>query len=43
VKAPPGRRIVITDDLGQRVRMSVDQLRVPVDEARSGRPSRGVR
>jgi len=31
------RRIVITDDFGQRVQMSVDQFQVLVEEARSGR------
>jgi hypothetical protein len=36
-EAPPERRIVITDDFGQRVQMSADQLRVLIDEARSGR------
>ena len=36
-EAPPERRIVITDDFGQRVQMSVDQLQVLVEEARSGR------
>ncbi len=35
--APPERRIVITDDFGQRVQMSVDQLQVLIEEARSGR------
>jgi hypothetical protein len=35
--AEPERRIVITDDFGQRVQMSVEQLRVLVEEARSGR------
>jgi hypothetical protein len=35
--APEERRIVITDDFGQRVQMSVDQLQVLVEEARSGR------
>ena len=35
--APEDRRIVITDDFGQRVQMSVDQLQVLVEEARSGR------
>lgn len=35
--APPERRIVITDDFGQRVQMSVDQFQVFIDEARSGR------
>jgi hypothetical protein len=36
-EAPPERRIVITDDFGQRVQMSADQLQVLIDEARSGR------
>jgi hypothetical protein len=36
-EAPPERRIVITDDFGQRVQMSVDQLQVLIEEARSGR------
>jgi len=36
-EAPPERRIVITDDFGQRVQMSEDQLLVLVEEARSGR------
>jgi hypothetical protein len=36
-EAPPERRIVITDDFGQRVQMSADQLQVLVEEARSGR------
>jgi hypothetical protein len=35
--APDDRRMVITDDFGQRVQMSVDQLQVLVAEARSGR------
>jgi hypothetical protein len=35
--APPEQRIVITDDFGQRVQMSVDQFQVFIDEARSGR------
>ncbi|MCK9877463.1 hypothetical protein MXD59_17075 [Frankia sp. Ag45/Mut15] len=34
--AAPERRIVITDDFGQRIQMSVEQLQVIVDEARSG-------
>jgi hypothetical protein len=34
--APPERRIVITDDFGQRVQMSVDQFRVLTEEARVG-------
>ncbi len=36
-EAPPARRIVITDDFGQRVQMSEDQFQVFVEEARSGR------
>ena len=36
-QAPPERRIVITDDFGQRVAMSADQFQVLVEEARSGR------
>ena len=36
-EASPERRIVITDDFGQRVQMSVDQLQVLIEEARSGR------
>ena len=35
--APPERRIVITDDFGQRVQMSTDQFAVLLEEARSGR------
>lgn len=34
--APEERRIVITDDFGQRVEMSLDQLRVLVDGVRFG-------
>ncbi|CAO5174889.1 conserved hypothetical protein [Frankia sp. AiPs1] len=34
--APAERRIVLTDDFGQRIQMSVAQLRVIVDEASSG-------
>ncbi len=33
---PEERRIVITDDFGQRIQMSVAQLRVIVDDARAG-------
>jgi hypothetical protein len=40
--AEPGRRIVITDDFGQRVQMSADQFRVLLDEARSGRMDEAV-
>lgn len=36
-EAPPERRIVITDDFGQRVQMSTDQLQVLIEDARSGR------
>jgi hypothetical protein len=35
--APQERRIVITDDFGQRVQMSADQFLVLIEEARSGR------
>jgi hypothetical protein len=35
--APPERRILITDDFGQRVQMSVDQFQVLIEEVRSGR------
>lgn len=35
-QAPPERRIVITDDFGQRVAMSAGQFQVLVEEARSG-------
>jgi len=35
--APPERKIVITDDFGQRVQMSADQFSVLLEEARSGR------
>ncbi|WP_261576248.1 hypothetical protein [Frankia gtarii] len=35
--APAERRIVLTDDFGQRIQMSVEQLQVIVDEARAGR------
>ena len=34
--APEERRIVITDDFGQRIQMSVEQLRAIVDDARAG-------
>ena len=36
-EAPPERKIVVTDDFGQRVQMSEDQLLVLIEEARSGR------
>jgi hypothetical protein len=35
--APADRRIVITDDFGQRVEMSADQFADLVDEAKAGR------
>jgi len=35
--AAEDRRIVITDDFGQRVQMSADQLVALIEEARSGR------
>jgi hypothetical protein len=34
--AAPERRIVITDDFGQRVQMSADQFQVLVEQARAG-------
>jgi len=34
--ASPDKRIVITDDFGQRVQMSADQFQALVDEVRSG-------
>jgi hypothetical protein len=34
--AEPERRVVITDDFGQRVQMSAEQLQALVDQARSG-------
>jgi hypothetical protein len=35
-QAPEERRVVLTDDFGQRIQMSVDQLRTIVDTAKSG-------
>ncbi len=35
--AAEDRRIMITDDFGQRVQMSADQLLALIEEARSGR------
>ncbi|RIQ32473.1 hypothetical protein [Jiangella rhizosphaerae] len=35
--APPERRVVITDDFGQRVQMSLAQFRVIVESAKEGR------
>jgi hypothetical protein len=35
--AAADQRIVLTDDFGQRIQMSVEQLQVIVDEARAGR------
>jgi hypothetical protein len=34
--AEPERRIVVTDDFGQRVQMSAEQFQVLVEQARSG-------
>lgn len=34
--APGDRRIVITDDFGQRIQMSADQFSSLVDEAKAG-------
>jgi hypothetical protein len=36
-EAAEDRRIVITDDFGQRVQMSADQFLALIEEARSGR------
>ncbi|MFF9147572.1 hypothetical protein ACWGBV_15760 [Streptomyces sp. NPDC055051] len=35
--APPERRVVITDDFGQKVEMSADQFASLVEEAKAGR------
>ncbi|MFB7938465.1 hypothetical protein [Streptomyces sp. NPDC056049] len=35
--APPERRVVITDDFGQKVQMSADQFASLVEEAKAGR------
>ncbi|WP_030420405.1 hypothetical protein [Streptomyces sp. NRRL F-5065] len=35
--APPERRVVITDDFGQKVEMSADQFASLVEEAKEGR------
>ncbi|MEZ0066879.1 hypothetical protein ABIA32_002892 [Streptacidiphilus sp. MAP12-20] len=35
--APAERRIVLTDDFGQRVQMSADQFASLLDEAKAGR------
>ncbi|MDQ1498493.1 MAG: hypothetical protein QOD57_1332 [Actinomycetota bacterium] len=34
--APDERRVVLTDDFGQRIQMSLDQWRTIVDTAKSG-------
>jgi hypothetical protein len=34
--APEEKRVVITDDFGQRIQMSVEQLRVLVDDIKAG-------
>jgi len=36
------KKIVITDDFGQRVQMSADQFAVLIEEARSGRLDQAV-
>lgn len=35
-QAPPHRRVVIADDFGQRIEMSIEQLRTLVDDVRAG-------
>jgi hypothetical protein len=35
-EAPEDRRVVITDDFGQRIELSLDQLAVIVERARDG-------
>ncbi|MGW9027573.1 hypothetical protein ACWGQ5_26055 [Streptomyces sp. NPDC055722] len=35
--APPDRRIVLTDDFGQRIQMSADQFSSLVDDAKAGK------
>lgn len=34
--APAERRVVVTDDFGQRIQLSVEQLRVLVDDVKAG-------
>lgn len=34
--APPERRVVLTDDFGQRVQMSLAQLKVLVEDVKGG-------
>lgn len=34
--APVERRVVITDDFGQKIEMSLDQLKVLVDDIKAG-------
>lgn len=34
--AEPGKRVVITDDFGQRIQMSADQLASLIEQARAG-------
>jgi hypothetical protein len=41
-EAPADQQIVITDDFGQRVQMSVDQLAVLIEQARSGQLAQKV-
>jgi len=40
--AAEDRRIVITDDFGQRVQMSADQLLALIEEVRSGRLAEAI-
>ncbi|MFD8497034.1 hypothetical protein [Amycolatopsis sp. NPDC059657] len=35
-EAPPERRVVITDDFGQKIEMSLDQLKVLVGDIKAG-------
>ncbi len=39
-EAPAERRVVLVDDFGQQVQMSVDQLHAMIDQVRSGRLER---
>jgi hypothetical protein len=41
--AAEDRRVVITDDFGQRVQMSADQLLALIEEARSGRLDEAIK
>ncbi|WP_370949379.1 hypothetical protein AB5J62_18050 [Amycolatopsis sp. cg5] len=35
-EAPPERRVVITDDFGQKIEMSLEQLKVLVGDIKAG-------